>query len=575
MSTHTAPRSLESKVRSSVTTHQCATMRSAQRLICTAAVAKESPRVCLPIGCVGLLATNTDSYALMPSRPLVRRRRRSVQQIFVGAALLHAALLSSSSPLPMVSSFSALPVQQCSSSNCLSMQILGATATRRPRTTHLKARQRSQPVATVLQRVQPRTTSSDLQRQKAVSAMNRNKVEHAVAGMDVQMLALLSDQFRYSSSVSSETQKHQNQQGPQLHLSRMDPPRRKGRPDCVPGAMTQDTLIRFRELQAMSHLVEKAASSSEPVSSAELSAIAPFIGQEVSSPNAAPSPPTVSSSPLLLDKEESIASDRKRIPKGSKASLSGTAAPVDLPIVGVAAPEQTVKKIRKRVMKHLPKPKEKSFIDFNGVSSAGENDEGRRILKRHQNQQANGMDLQKYYRTELLTPDEEYSLGMKVHFTTKCEHVHEGLAAALGRLPSMIEWAAACGFTEDDPLFVATEADEQLRPVGSDEMFSETDPYMFVGNGLAQDTGPGRGRGRVKKAPPTALKDFIDDSEYRTAVAQYKKSKNKDLPRPKKTDLQPVNRGTPTRFVELLMTGKDAKQQMVQSNMRLVVSIAR
>jgi RNA polymerase primary sigma factor len=59
------------------------------------------------------------------------------------------------------------------------------------------------------------------------------------------------------------------------------------------------------------------------------------------------------------------------------------------------------------------------------------------------------------------------------------------------------------------------------------------------------------------------------------AMQTYVKAKTKDAIRPRKRDLRPINRGTPTRFVEMMMTGKDAKQRMVQSNMRLVVSIAR
>jgi RNA polymerase sigma factor (sigma-70 family) len=92
---------------------------------------------------------------------------------------------------------------------------------------------------------------------------------------------------------------------------------------------------------------------------------------------------------------------------------------------------------------------------------------------------------------------------------------------------------------------------------------------MFVGNGLAQEAGPGRGRGRAKKPPPFKLGDFYDDSEYQ----RLKKSKSEKAPR--KKDVEPINRGTATDFVEMMMTARDAKQLMVQSNMRLVVSIAR
>lgn len=119
-------------------------------------------------------------------------------------------------------------------------------------------------------------------------------------------------------------------------------------------------------------------------------------------------------------------------------------------------------------------------------------------------------------------------------------------------------------FVEEDKLFVATEADEQLRPAGSEDMFEETDPNIFVGNGLASSVGVGRGRGRVKKPPPMEMIDFFDDSSN--------KFRERGSPRIPKS---PINRGTPTNFVEMLMEASEAKQRMVSSNMRLVVSIAR
>ena len=89
-------------------------------------------------------------------------------------------------------------------------------------------------------------------------------------------------------------------------------------------------------------------------------------------------------------------------------------------------------------------------------------------------------------------------------------------------------------------------------------MFEEVDPNMFVGNGLVHTLGPGRGRGRAKKPPPTKLKDFYDQK------LGGKKAGN-----------PPLNRGTTLDFVDMMMDAREAKQQMVQSNMRLVVSIAR
>ena len=61
----------------------------------------------------------------------------------------------------------------------------------------------------------------------------------------------------------------------------------------------------------------------------------------------------------------------------------------------------------------------------------------------------------------------------------------------------------------------------------------------------------------MKKPPPTKLKDFFD----RRREGRQKR--------------EPLNRGTATDFVDMMIDGRDAKQRMVQSNMRLVVSIAR
>ena len=58
--------------------------------------------------------------------------------------------------------------------------------------------------------------------------------------------------------------------------------------------------------------------------------------------------------------------------------------------------------------------------------------------------------------------------------------------------------------------YVDNELDKQIRPSGSD--VDELDPNMFVGNGLVNDSGVGRGKGRAKKPPPTTLNDYYDDS---------------------------------------------------------------
>lgn len=129
-------------------------------------------------------------------------------------------------------------------------------------------------------------------------------------------------------------------------------------------------------------------------------------------------------------------------------------------------------------------------------------------------------------------------------------------------------------FTDPDPTYVPMEGDEQIRPVGSDAMFEKTDPNMFVGNGPAHAAGPGRGRGRTKKPPPLRLKDFYDDSEEIMAM-RANNNKDKANQHARKKSRKPVNRGTVKDFINKMMASREAKQQMVESNMRLVVSIAR
>jgi len=176
-------------------------------------------------------------------------------------------------------------------------------------------------------------------------------------------------------------------------------------------------------------------------------------------------------------------------------------------------------------------------------------------------------NLQRYYRTELLTPEEEYTLGMKIQFMIHCELVHDGLLLKLDRNPTIEEWAIACGFKEIDTNPISMNADyiEQIRPLKSETIDPVEDANMFVGNGLVNASGPGRGRGRSKKRPPTKLTDYYDDSDIRFEN-DYKVMEKK---------LKPINRGTTMDFVELMINAKEAKQRMVQCNMRLVVSISK
>jgi RNA polymerase sigma factor (sigma-70 family) len=497
----------------------------------------------------------------------------------------------------------------------------------------------------VLQELKPRTFISEQQRRKAISAMNRSRLESAF-GTDGTLLN--------SPVTTATTESNHHQHNPMLlellpeeqsyaasTTTSTTTSRPKGRPECVPGAMTTETMIRYLERKAEIEQYQQQVATTttsttnihpppQPASEAELRVVAPYL--EISSSILPPTPSSFSSSATKTTTTSSNSKNKRRKLKGttttttaalkgtlslkkknhksrSSSSQTSTVVPIleerndhDLNEKFVSGEEYpSIKKSHKRVVKNLPKTKNSNansethplrllpkppsaappIETTNGMmtmttsttTTTKDLSTGRKVSRGSEN----GLDLHKYYRTHLLSSEEEYSLGMKIQFMAKCEQVHEGLSASLNRLPTIQEWANACGFTDPDPQFVATEADEQLRPPGSETLFEETDPHLFVGNGLAQDSGPGRGRGRAKKTPPSHLKDFYDDSEYRGQIKAYNEAKDKsNLRRPKKSDfLQPINRGTPTEFVEMMMNAREAKQLMVQSNMRLVVSIAR
>jgi len=391
----------------------------------------------------------------------------------------------------------------------------------------------------VVQLVKPRKRSSKEKRREALKAMGSNgnsRMEAALNGVDAQVLELLSEQFLYpkdgvaSAAVAATTNE-----------KKIGANRPKGRPDYVPGAMKYETMVKFQEKERL----RRSRNNSAAVASA---VFAPYAATGLER-----------NSVSVVTEEEIANTGTSQRVKGAKRS---TKSEVD----ETSSPDSKGKKKRKRVHKSLPDPKRNK-------SKGGEKEKSRMVTFSRTGGGGNGMDLQKYYRTDLLTADEEYSLGMKIQFMMKCELVHEGLATKMKRLPTMVEWAAACGFTEVDASFYATEGDEQLRPPGYETMFEKMDPNQFVGNGLAHSAGPGRGRGRAKKPPPLTLKPYYDDSEVQ-ALKRAGRTDSKELKQMRK-ELQPVNRGTAKDFVELMMTGRESKQRMVQSNMRLVVSIAR
>eukprot|EP00540_Astrosyne_radiata_P010601 CAMPEP_0116848842 /NCGR_PEP_ID=MMETSP0418-20121206/15238_1 /TAXON_ID=1158023 /ORGANISM="Astrosyne radiata, Strain 13vi08-1A" /LENGTH=409 /DNA_ID=CAMNT_0004480491 /DNA_START=60 /DNA_END=1286 /DNA_ORIENTATION=+ len=147
--------------------------------------------------------------------------------------------------------------------------------------------------------------------------------------------------------------------------------------------------------------------------------------------------------------------------------------------------------------------------------------------------------ISRYYDSELLTRKEEYT----------------GLCLKLDRFPTILEWAHACGFTDEDHEFVKSKEHNRIRPCGYETFFKDRQHAL--------EFGVGRGKGR-KKISRVKLEDFFDDSEDRF--------------RPRGTpplNRGPINRGTTTHFIELMLAGREARKVIVIRNMRLVVNIAK
>lgn len=242
-----------------------------------------------------------------------------------------------------------------------------------------------------LQPVKPRSSSSREKREEAMRAMNRDKVESALGGVDAQMLEMLSDQFLYPS---------RKPQNPST--------RPRGRPDFVPGAMKYETMIKFQERKEMN------GAATQQNRRVQYNGILDTEESE---------------QPTLTAGAQNVRKKGNR--KVSRVKGSGTTKTNEVLSESSSTAES---KKRKRIVKNLP---ERNGPSKNSVSNRRKVSKGR--------SKTNNLELQKYYRTELLTAEEEYSLGVKIQLMVKCEQVHEGLALQHMRLPSVEEWATACG----------------------------------------------------------------------------------------------------------------------------------
>jgi hypothetical protein len=325
--------------------------------------------------------------------------------------------------------------------------------------------------------------------------------------------------------------------------------RPKGRPASVPGAMSRTTLLNLNEIEARAFQIsnENAAKLSQP-------------HDEESGDIPAPPKKRGRGRPRKHKIVDASVDEITSIAATSATNAQDLDPNIPLGMNGHPLEDSGLltKQRKSRVSKARKMHPFEKEGETTGMMPFG---------KKGRNGEMEPPNLQRYYRTQLLTQEEEYTIGMKIQFLMKCEEVHEGLFLKWGRVPTITEWANACGFIEDDPVgnpnYPDAELVKQIRPVKSEAWDEHTDPNMFVGNGLANDCGPGRGRGRAKKTPPLFLKDYYDDSDTKFTEKSIKKSEQK-----------PINRGNRDDFIELMLTGKEEKQKMVQCNMRLVVSIS-
>jgi RNA polymerase sigma factor (sigma-70 family) len=474
----------------------------------------------------------------------------------------------------------------------------------------------------ILQQVlPPKVTTKD--RERAVEALQQQQHQKMILSSQG---GTPFDSFLYSRKTYAADNDDVNSNNMVKAMMMMMMSRPTGRPEMVPGAMKHETLNRYRQQQQnigndkrsaytyamrkesnvltdnsyqlnMNWDTEVASLSQQSNSGDTLQSLSLSTPASSIVPKRGRGRPK-KTSPSLVDGSQSDM-DTKKLYSSSETAL--IAAPTTSSVLRPPPPtrKKVVKqnlpasRVRTAVSAPATLPLDSNYAPTSIISTdvLASTDEAQTYhLNAKRRKSTVAADLQKYYRTELLTAKEEYSLGTKVQLMVRCENVHEGLALRLERLPSMVEWAHACGyvrhlnslsfvskalthcifpfsmprFRDHDPTFRDREAYSELRPHGCDDMFQVKDPNLFVGNGLASELGVGRGRGRAKKSPLERLPDFYDDTE------------NKFRPHGSQR-IRPalLNRGTVSDFVAMLMDARDAKQRMVSSNMRLVLSISR
>jgi len=536
---------------------------------------------------------------------VMKNRRKSAFALFIAVAMATTIL----SPIAT----RAFHLRQLTTSQQVTALHSTRAPIRRSRTTTIKSSSSSSSI-TVVEAVQPLRPESSMSQKRRDTVLRESKenngatgmrsVDSALEGIDAQVLELLSEEFLYPSSSSNSN--NNNKYSDPNKLSNERP---YGRPELVPGAMTWSSMKRYQQKrEIMNHLVDKAKEKSSTTTTASSS----VSNRNPNSSNSATNMIRHDLQPRLnvpsreVSRRESSAKPKKTSAsiRGSSTSSSSSSSSTSKRTAHIDLPESTTmttstggtekKKVgrkSKNKKKILPKQRkvkttiEKEndiYYDDDEVYRANDPNKfiasrarpGRRKSDAAGNGQGGGetnnLELRKYYATDLLTPEQEYSIGQKIQLMISCEQVHEGLAISELRLPTIEEWAQACGYTnernegdDNNNEIINDLVEKQIRPIGSESIFKKIDPNMFVGNGLAHTVGVGRGRGRAKLPPPMKLTEDVYKLDRKTGK-KVGGSKAK-----------PVNRGTVHDFVDMILDGREAKQLMVQSNMRLVLSIAR